>query len=135
MGRRLYVGNLPWSIDNNRLKEAFAECGTIKDAKIVTDRESGQSRGFGFVEFDTDQAAADAIVRWNGQDLDGRSLTVNEAHERAGGSRPSGGGGFRGNGGPPLGGGGPSGGGGGSGRGGGRDQGKRGKRRERGDDY
>lgn len=98
MGRRIFVGNLSWNTDTNGLRDAFANFGTVKDAKVIEDRETGRSRGFGFVEFTTDQEAQNAITQMNGQDLDGRQLKVNEAEER---TRTGGGGGGRSGGGAP----------------------------------
>ena len=129
MGNRVYVGNLSYSVTTPDLKNAFASCGNVTDAKVMTDRESGQSRGFGFVTFATDAEAGAAIEQWNGQDLGGRALVVNEARERTDTRGPGGGGGsFRG-GGRPAGGGG---GGGGDFRGGGRDRGRRGRENDNG---
>jgi len=87
---RIYVGNLPWSTNDNGLKVLFETFGAVKDAKVVTDRDTGKSRGFGFVEMD-DEAAREAIKQLNGQDLDGRALNVNEARPRE--NRGGGGGG------------------------------------------
>jgi RNA recognition motif-containing protein len=96
--KRLFVGNLNWKTDIASLKEAFSEFGEVKDAKIITDRETGQSRGFGFVEFVEAEAAANAITQMHGQALEGRNLIVNEAEDRraggGGGSRPSSSGGY-----------------------------------------
>lgn len=110
MGNKLYVGNLSYDMQDRDLQELFAEYGTVTSAKIVTDRESGRSKGFGFVEMSTDAEAQAAITALNGQEVNGRALTVNEARpkEDRGGS---GGGGSRGG----------YGGGGGGYRGGGRD--------------
>jgi RNA recognition motif-containing protein len=108
MGKRLYVGNLSFNATELDLRELFAEGGTVADAKLVTDRETGRPRGFGFVEMSTDAEATAAIANLNGREFQGRALTVNEAQERSGG----GGGGGRGGGG-----GGGRGGGGGGGRG------------------
>jgi RNA recognition motif-containing protein len=143
-GARLYVGNLSFKTMESTLRAAFETDGRkVVDVKIITDRETGQSRGFGFVEFATGEEANAAISAMDGQDLDGRALRVNLAQERSaggggggggGGFRPSGGGGF---GGPPSGGGGfggPPGGGnrGPGGGGGGRDGGGGGGRGGRG---
>lgn len=114
MGKRLYVGGLAWATDDNALKEAFSKFGEVVDHKVITDRETGRSRGFGFVTYETEEQAEAAIAEMNGSELDGRRLMVNEARERQ--SREGGGGGgFRGGGG----GGGYRGGGGGPGGGGG----------------
>jgi RNA recognition motif-containing protein len=116
MGNRLYVGNLPFSATTETLREAFASSGEVADVHIVTDRESGQSRGFGFVTMGNAHEAAKAIGAMNGAMLEGRALRVNEAEERPARSGGGGGGGGFGGGG---GGGGRGGGGGGGGRGGG----------------
>jgi RNA recognition motif-containing protein len=79
MARRLYVGNITWGTTEDMLKEAFASFGSVKSVKVVTDRETGQSRGFGFVEFESDKDAAAAMAKMNGAELDGRPLKVNEA--------------------------------------------------------
>src|SRR5579859_4367674 len=116
MGTRLYVGNLSFSSTNETVREAFARIGEVTDVHIVTDRTSGQSRGFGFVTMGTPAEAQKAIEAMNGATLDGRPLRVNEAEERPQRSG-GGGGGFGGGGG--HGGGGRRGGGGGGGGGGG----------------
>lgn len=79
MGKKLYVGNLPFSATDQNLSDIFAQCGTVESAKLITDRDSGRSKGFGFVEMSTDAEAADAITKFNGADYDGRAMTVNEA--------------------------------------------------------
>ena len=107
MGRRLFVGNLSYNTAEERLREVFGELGQIVEVKMMFDRDTGRPRGFAFVEMASDGDAAKAIEALNGRELDGRTLTVNEAQERSGG----GGGGGRGGGGG--GGGGPRGGGGG----------------------
>jgi cold-inducible RNA-binding protein len=137
MGNRVYVGNLSYNTSTEELREAFASCGGVTDAKVMTDRESGQSRGFAFVTFASDAEAQKAIDTWNGQNLGGRQLVVNEARERTE-NRGGGGGGYGGGGGggggyrggPPNGGDGGGGGRGGGrgGGGGGRDRGDRGRR-------
>ena len=110
MGRRLFVGNLSYNATEVSLRELFGQVGTVSEAKIVMDRETGRPRGFGFVEMSSDQEARAAIEQLNGRDVDGRAISVNEAQERsAGGGR---GGGFGGGGGR----GGGGGGGGGRGR-------------------
>jgi cold-inducible RNA-binding protein len=99
MGNRLYVGNLSFRSNTDSLREAFSAFGEITDVHVVSDRETGQSRGFGFVTMGTAQAAAKAIAEMNGALLDGRPLRVNEAEERparTGGGGGGGGGGFRG---------------------------------------
>ena len=83
MGKKLYVGNLPFSANDESLQEIFAQAGTVQSAKIITDRDTGRSKGFGFVEMSTDQEAADAIQRFNGADYGGRAMTVAEARPMA----------------------------------------------------
>jgi RNA recognition motif-containing protein len=118
MGTRLYVGNLSYSITELDLRELFAPLGTVTDAKIITDRETGRPRGFGFIEMSTDEEAKKAIDELNGRDVQGRQVAVKEAEDRRGGSG-GGGGGYGGGGGGRGGGGGYGGGGGGRGGGGG----------------
>jgi RNA recognition motif-containing protein len=113
MGTRLYVGNLPYAVTELDLRDLFSGLGTVTDAKIVSDRETGRPRGFGFVEMSTEDEAQKAIAELNGRDVQGRQVTVKEAEDR----RPAGGGGGGGRGG--FGGGGRGGGGGGRGFGGG----------------
>ena len=118
MGKKLYVGNLSYSIRDNDLQQAFGEYGTVASAKVMMERDTDRSKGFGFVEMGTEAEALAAIEGMNGQALDGRALTVNEARPmepRA----PGGGGGRGGYGGGGGGGGGYGGGGGGGGYGGG----------------
>lgn len=81
--KKIYVGNLPWSATEQSLRDFFTSYGTVESAIIITDRETGRSRGFGFVEME-DADAARAISECNGKDMDGRSLRVNEAQERRG---------------------------------------------------
>ena len=144
MSRKLFVGNLPYSATSEHLSEAFSQFGTVTSAKVIEDRETGRSRGFAFLEMETDDQGAAAMQAMNGALLDGRSIAVREATERqpggggggfggggggrdGGGFRPrgprspygGGGGGYRGGGGGGYGGGGRDGGGGGY-RGGGR---------------
>lgn len=83
MGKKLYVGNLPFSATDQILSDTFAQCGTVESAKIITDRDTGRSKGFGFVEMSTEAEAADAISKFNGADYDGRAMTVNEAKPMA----------------------------------------------------
>jgi len=83
MGKRLYVGNLPFSATDESLMELFQQAGQVESAKIITDRDTGRNKGFGFVEMSTDQEAADAITKFNGADFEGRPLTVNEARPMA----------------------------------------------------
>ena len=118
MGKKLYVGNLSYGVDENGLSDIFSPFGTVESVAIVTDRETGRSRGFGFVEMSNDAEAQAAIEGLNGQDSGGRALTVNEARPREDRPRRPGGGGGGGYGGG--GGGGGYGGGGGGGGGGGR---------------
>lgn len=99
MGKKLYVGNLPYGIDDAALESQFAACGKVESARVITDRDSGRSKGFGFVEMSTDEEANAAIEKLNGQDMGGRNLTVSEARPQApregggGGRGPRGGGG------------------------------------------
>ncbi len=83
MGKKLYVGNLPFSATDEILAETFAQCGTVESAKIITDRDSGRSKGFGFVEMSSDAEATAAINKFNGADYNGRPMTVNEAKPMA----------------------------------------------------
>lgn len=118
MGNKLYVGNLAYSVRDESLHSAFVQFGTVTSAKVMMDRETGRSKGFGFVEMASDAEAQSAINGMNGQALEGRAIVVNEARpreERPGGFRSGGGGGGGYGGG---GGGGGYGGGGGGGRGG-----------------
>ena len=116
MPTKIYVGNLPWRATDAQLTELFGAHGEVIDARIVTDRETGRSRGFGFVTMSSADAAQNAIRALNGHSLEGRSLVVNEAREQQG---SGGGGGFRRGGGGGGGGGYGGGGGGGGGYGGG----------------
>jgi RNA recognition motif-containing protein len=122
MGNKLYVGNLAYSIRDEDLQQSFSQFGTVTSAKVMMDRDTGRSKGFGFVEMGSDAEAQSAINGMNGQPLQGRALVVNEARPREerpggfGGGR-SGGGGYGGGGGGGYGGG--AGGGGGYGGGGG----------------
>jgi RNA recognition motif-containing protein len=97
MGKRIYVGNLSYDVTDSALEQMFAEYGTVESAQVVMDRDTGRSKGFGFVEMKTDQEAQAAIAALNGQQSGGRSLTVNEARPRedrgGGGGRGYGGGG------------------------------------------
>jgi RNA recognition motif-containing protein len=115
MGKKLYVGNLSYDVTNESLQEMFAAHGTVESAQIITDRETGRSKGFGFVEMSSDAEAQAAIAALHGQQHNNRQLTVNEARPRE--ERPRGGGyGGGGGGGGGYGGGGNRGGGGGGGR-------------------
>ncbi len=124
MGTKVFVGGLSWDATDDDLKQLFGECGTVSDGVILQDRETGRSRGFGFVTFASDDEAKAAIEKFHDFEFMGRKLTVNEARpreDRGGG----GGGGYRGGGGGY----------GGGGRGGGRDRGRGGGRdRDRGRD-
>ncbi len=120
MGKKLYCGNLSFNVSSSDLEALFAEFGTVQSAQVITDRDSGRSKGFGFVEMSSDAEAQAAIDGLNEKEHDGRSLTVNEARPRE--ERPRGGGGGYGGGGRRGGGGGY---GGGRGGGGGRRDGGR----------
>ena len=101
MVSRLNVGNLPWSISSESLEELFTPHGTILSATVISDRETGRSRGFGFVEFESQEAAQAATDALNDHEIDGRRIRVNEARERAprgGGGGGGGGGGYGGGG-------------------------------------
>jgi RNA recognition motif-containing protein len=100
MSKKLFVGGLAWATDDNGLKTAFEEFGTVSDAKVILDRDTGRSRGFGFVTFEDDASATRAVEEMHEKELDGRQLNVSEARERAprgggGGGRGGGGGGGR----------------------------------------
>jgi RNA recognition motif-containing protein len=125
VGKKLYVGNLTYQVDNSQLEQLFAPFGTVQSAQVIQDRETGRSKGFGFVEMDSDAEALAAIDGLHDHEHDGRRLTVNEAkprEDRGGGGGGYGGGGGRGRSG---GGGGGYGGGGGGGYGGGGGGGRR----------
>jgi RNA recognition motif-containing protein len=123
VGNKLYVGNLAYSVRDDSLLQAFSPFGTVTSAKVMMDRETGRSKGFGFVEMGSDPEAQAAINGMNGQAIDGRAIVVNEARPReerpggfgGGGGRSGGGGGYGGGGGGGYGGG-AGGGGGGGGR-------------------
>jgi RNA recognition motif-containing protein len=118
MGRKLYVGNLAYSVTDSTLEQLFAAHGTVQSAQVIMDRETGRSKGFGFVEMGSDQEAQAAITALNQKEVEGRALTVNEARPKTEGGRGGGGGGGRGGyGGGGGGGRGGYGGGGGGGRG------------------
>ena len=131
MGTKLYVGNLSFNVTSADLEEHFATAGAVQSANVVMDRETGRSRGFGFVEMASDDEATAAIAQFNGSDYDGRNLVVNEARPRednrggGGGGYGGGGGGGGRRGGGDYGGGGRRGGGGGDYGGGGRFEGNR----------
>ncbi|QDU60851.1 hypothetical protein Pan216_17030 [Planctomycetes bacterium Pan216] len=106
MPKKLYVGGLPWSVTSEELEQYFSAHGTVLSATVIKDRETGRSRGFGFVEMDSREEADQAIETLNGSSMNGRTITVNEARERerrgpggpgggGGGHRGGGGGGFR----------------------------------------
>ncbi|TWU51860.1 RNA recognition motif domain-containing protein [Rubripirellula reticaptiva] len=121
MGRKLYCGNLSFNVSSSDLEELFAQFGTVDSAQVITDRDTGRSKGFGFVEMGTDEEAQAAISGLHEKEHDGRSLTVNEARpreDRGGGGGGGGGRGGYGGGGGGRGGYGGGGGGGGGGRGG-----------------
>jgi RNA recognition motif-containing protein len=102
MGKRLYVGNLSYTTTEDQLREMFSAHGSVESCQVVMDRDTGRSKGFGFVEMGSDQEAQAAIQALNGQQIEGRSLTVNEARpktEGGGGQRRGGGGGGGGGGG------------------------------------
>lgn len=79
MGRKLYVGNLPWSATEETIRETFSQAGTVDTAKLITDRDTGRSKGFAFVEMSSEDEALEAISKFDGQDNDGRPMRVNEA--------------------------------------------------------
>jgi len=93
MGKRLYVGNLAYSVTEAELREVFEKSGAITEVKMVLDRETGRPRGFAFVEMASESAATQAIANLNGREMQGRTLTVNEAQERSQGGGGGGGGG------------------------------------------
>lgn len=106
MGKKLFVGGLSWNTDDNGLRDAFARFGSIDEAKVITDRETGRSRGFGFITFADEDAASRAISELDGTSLDGRTIKVNVAEDKPrddrgprggdrGGFRPNRGGGNR----------------------------------------
>ena len=116
MGKKLYVGNLPYSMTESALSDMFAKCGQVDSVRIITDRDSGRSKGFGFVEMASDEDGEKAITALNGSQFGGRTINVNEARPKS--DRGGGGGGF-------------GGGGGGRGHGRGDREGRGGGRRER----
>jgi len=93
MAKKIYVGNLSFQTTDTDLNQMFSEVGQVESVQIITDRDTGRSKGFGFVEMSDDAAAAKAIERFNGKEVNGRALTVNEARPKDSGSRGSGGGG------------------------------------------
>jgi RNA recognition motif-containing protein len=140
MSKKIYVGNLPWATTSSDLEAMFREFGDVASAEVIMDRETGRSRGFGFVQMPVNEEADAAMNSLNGKDMGGRPLVVNEARERerggggggGGGYGGGGGGGGYGGGGGGRGGGGGYGGGGGGGYGGGGGGGYRGDRGDRG---
>jgi cold-inducible RNA-binding protein len=100
MGKKLYVGNLSYSVNDQSLQQNFSEFGTISSAKVMMDRDSGRSKGFGFVEMSSDAEAQAAIRGMHGKNIDGRDMVVNEARpmepRTGGGGRSGGGGGYGG---------------------------------------
>ncbi|OOG54703.1 RNA-binding protein [Polaromonas sp. C04] len=120
MGNKLYVGNLPYSFRDEDMQQAFSQFGSVSSAKVMMERDTGRSKGFGFVEMGSDAEAQAAIKGMNGQSFGGRDLVVNEARPMEPRPPRSGGGGFGGSGGGGYGGGGSGGGYGGGGGGGGR---------------
>jgi len=125
MGTKLYVGNLGYSVSDSALEQLFAPHGTVRSAVVILDRDTGRSKGFGFVEMSSEEEAQAAIAALNGKEMEGRTITVSEARSKEGGGRRSGGYGGSGGGG----GGGGYGGGGGGGRGGHSGGGDRGGKR------
>ncbi|MFQ6007238.1 MAG: RNA recognition motif domain-containing protein [Woeseia sp.] len=98
MGRKLYVGNLPYSASQETLQDTFSQCGTVDSVNVITDRDTGRSKGFGFVEMSSNGEAQKAIQELNGSSIDGRPITVNEARpqqKRAGGGARGGYGGAK----------------------------------------
>ena len=97
MGKKLYVGNLTYGVTDSSLEQLFAAHGTVQSAQVIMDRDTGRSKGFGFVEMGSDQEAQAAIAALNGKEVEGRALTVNEARPKTeGGGRGGSGGGGRG---------------------------------------
>ncbi|MEK7477944.1 MAG: RNA-binding protein [Patescibacteria group bacterium] len=92
MTKKLYVGGLPYSTSEDTLRSSFAKAGNVESASVIMDKMTGRSKGFGFVEMSTDDEAQKAIEMWNGQEMDGRKLTVNEARPQE--ARPQGGRGY-----------------------------------------
>jgi len=102
LGKKLYVGNLSYGVTNQSLEEMFAEFGAVRSAQVIQDRDTGRSKGFGFVEMTDENGARDAINGLHDKEVEGRRLTVNEARpreDRGGGGGGGGGGGYRGGGG------------------------------------
>ena len=84
MAKKLFVGSLPWGVDDAKLQEIFSQAGNVVSAQVIKDRDTGRSRGFGFVEMSTDEEADNAVKNLNGTDIDGRKIVVNEARPREG---------------------------------------------------
>ena len=82
MAKNLFVGSLPWSVNDEQLAQIFGEAGTVESARVITERDTGRSKGFGFVEMATDEEAKKAIDTLNGKEIEGRAITVNEARPR-----------------------------------------------------
>lgn len=95
MGKKLYVGNLPYSATDSSLSDLFSQCGSVDSAKVISDRDTGRSKGFGFVEMSTSEEASKAINTLNGSTFEGRPITVNEAKPMAPRNNDRSGGGFR----------------------------------------
>jgi RNA recognition motif-containing protein len=83
MAKRLFVGSLPWAVTSEELRQLFETCGTVADAIVLSDRQTGRSKGFGFVEFQNDAEGLAAIEKFNGSELKGRKIVVNEAAPKA----------------------------------------------------
>jgi len=98
MGKKLYVGNLTYEVTDSTLEQMFTPHGTVESAQVIMDRDTGRSKGFGFVEMKSEQEAQAAITGLNGKDVEGRALTVNEARPRTEGGRGGSGGGYGGGG-------------------------------------
>jgi cold-inducible RNA-binding protein len=94
MAKKLFVGGLSWNTTDDMLRDAFAQCGAVETAEVKVDRMTGRSRGFGFVEMTNDDEAMAAVDMWNGKELDGRTLVVNEARPMEERAPRQGGGGF-----------------------------------------
>ena len=90
MGKKLYVGNLAFGVNDKDLQELFAQAGVCESSSVITDRDTGRSRGFGFVEMGSDDEAQKAIAQFNGEELKGRALKVNEAKQRENGNNGGG---------------------------------------------
>jgi cold-inducible RNA-binding protein len=98
MAKKLYIGGLPYSTTEDQLRDAFSQAGAVASAAIIMDKMSGRSKGFGFIEFSSDDDAQKAIDMWNGKEFGGRTLTVNEARPMEPRAPRGGGGGYRGGG-------------------------------------